>query len=140
MKSCAKEILRLNGTREEEFVGAVNLSLQHGRGKFRNSMIVGPTNCAKTFILKPLTTMYSDGLQGFRLPTLHVFWSRETPVIRVQGTKRISRYWLLKNTECRETRRQFSSYFLRIFQPFYFIFIVAMTITMERKHGVERRQ
>ena len=69
--SCAKEILRLNGIREEEFVGAIKLSLQHGRGKFRNVMIVGPTNCAKTFILKPLATMYSDEI--FENPANHRF-------------------------------------------------------------------
>ena len=79
---------------------------------------------------------YFGGRKAYGIPLLQIYIqsiSHPSP-----GTKRISRYWLLKNTECSETRRQFSSYFLRIIQ--YFIFIVVMTISMERKHGVERRQ
>ena len=32
--------------------------LTKGRGKHRNIMIVGPANCGKTFILKPLTVLF----------------------------------------------------------------------------------
>lgn len=33
-------------------------ALEMGRGKYQNIMITGPANCAKTFILKPLTLLF----------------------------------------------------------------------------------
>ena len=32
--------------------------LAHGRGKFRSVLKVGPENCGKTFLLKPLETIF----------------------------------------------------------------------------------
>ena len=34
-------------------------ALEKGRGKYRNIMIIGPANCAKTFLLKPLSVIYN---------------------------------------------------------------------------------
>ena len=56
---CAREVLAKNGIDINEFANLVKESLTKGRGKHRNLMIVGPTNCGKTFILKPLTQVYA---------------------------------------------------------------------------------
>lgn len=55
---CAKEVLHQNGVDVAMFAGEITESLTEGRGKHRNVMIVGPANCGKTFILKPLTLLY----------------------------------------------------------------------------------
>lgn len=54
----AQDILLRNSIPQEEFAGAVRTLLQLGRGKYRNILITGPTNCGKSFILQPLTTIY----------------------------------------------------------------------------------
>ena len=54
---CAKQILENNGIDKRKFGQAVVDLLKKGRGKHRNLMIVGPANCGKTFILKPLTEL-----------------------------------------------------------------------------------
>ena len=36
----------------------INL-LTKGRGKYRNIMIIGPANCGKTFILNPITKIFT---------------------------------------------------------------------------------
>ena len=41
-----------------QFAAAVRDLLEKGRGKFRNIMIVGPANCAKTFILAPIQRIF----------------------------------------------------------------------------------
>ena len=41
------------------YADAIRDLLINRRGKFRNVMITGPTNCGKTFILKPLKTIYN---------------------------------------------------------------------------------
>ncbi len=56
---CAREVLAKNGIDINEFANLVKESLTKGRGKHRNLMIVGPANCGKTFILKPLTLVYA---------------------------------------------------------------------------------
>ena len=43
--------------------------LEKGRGKHRNIMLVGNTNCGKTFLLKPLTKLY----KCFQSPTASTF-------------------------------------------------------------------
>ena len=56
--SCAQEVLQNNDIHLERFADAVMLLLEKGSGKYRNLMIVGPANCAKTFILNPLATIF----------------------------------------------------------------------------------
>ena len=41
-----------------DFCQSIRLALEKGRGKKRNIMIVGPSNCGKTFMLKPLTNIF----------------------------------------------------------------------------------
>jgi hypothetical protein len=54
----AKDILARNAIADDDFSRSVVSLLQLGRGKYRNILITGPTNCGKTFILQPLTAMY----------------------------------------------------------------------------------
>jgi len=54
----ALEILNNNNITKQKFARSVKTLLLQGRGKYRNLMITGPANCGKTFILKPLTTIY----------------------------------------------------------------------------------
>ena len=57
-QSCAEEVLALNPITKSEFAEAIIALLNKGRGKFRNILIIGPANCAKTFILSPLTLIF----------------------------------------------------------------------------------
>ena len=59
---CALEVLSLNYIQPEVFAKHLRDSLIRGRGKFRNLMLVGPSNCAKTFMLKPLKCIFGDTL------------------------------------------------------------------------------
>lgn len=54
----ATETLRENGIDVDEFKSAVVNALKYGRKKGNNVMIIGPANCGKTFILKPLTEIF----------------------------------------------------------------------------------
>ena len=56
--TCALEVLQQNGICRETFTGAIRDLLHQGRSKFRNIMICGPANSAKTFILNPLSSVY----------------------------------------------------------------------------------
>ena len=56
---CAKEILDKNGLTVEYFSEVVRELLIKGRGKYRNSMLTGPANCGKTFLLNPLTLIFN---------------------------------------------------------------------------------
>ena len=44
---CALEVLTLNGIQPGTFAGYIRDLLVNGRGKFRNLMMYGPSNCAK---------------------------------------------------------------------------------------------
>ena len=55
----AIETLTRNGVLIESFRNAVKLLLEKGRGKFRNVLIIGPANCGKTFMLKPLNNIFN---------------------------------------------------------------------------------
>lgn len=55
---CACQVLDRNGIAKSSFANAVKELLEKGRGKYRNLMIVGPANCAKTFLLNPLNSIY----------------------------------------------------------------------------------
>ena len=68
---CAKEVLALNDIDESEFAQAIHENLIKGRGKFRNVLLVGKTNRAKTFLLKPLRTIYGRFL--FENPACHKY-------------------------------------------------------------------
>jgi len=54
----AMQVLRQNRVHPHVFAEALRNLLEKGRGKYRNLMIVGPGNCAKTFLLKPLQDMF----------------------------------------------------------------------------------
>ncbi|KAK2559142.1 hypothetical protein P5673_018267 [Acropora cervicornis] len=54
--TCALEVLQQNG---RTFTGAIRDFLHQGHRKFRNIMICGPANSAKTFILNPLSSVYT---------------------------------------------------------------------------------
>ena len=54
----ALDILKRNEITKEEFATAIRTLLVEGRGKYRNVIITGPTNCGKSFILQPLTCVY----------------------------------------------------------------------------------
>jgi len=54
----ALETLTNNNIDRKHFSELVKNSLRHGRGKGRNLLICGPTNCAKSFILMPLTKIF----------------------------------------------------------------------------------
>eukprot|EP00111_Clytia_hemisphaerica_P021623 TCONS_00063605-protein len=57
-KRSALQILEYNNIDWATFADAVKLLLRRGRGKYRNVMLYGDVNCAKTFLLKPLTHIY----------------------------------------------------------------------------------
>ena len=59
---CAIEVLSLNGIEVAVFASYIFLLLAQGRGKFRNVMIYGQTNCAKTFMLKPMKCIFDNRL------------------------------------------------------------------------------
>ena len=48
-----------NGISEVKFARSIVESLDKGQGKYRNVMLVGPTNCGKTFLLNPLNVIYN---------------------------------------------------------------------------------
>ena len=55
---CSHDILQKNSINPYAYADAIRDLLIHGRGKFRNTMITGPGNCGKTFMLKPLEIIY----------------------------------------------------------------------------------
>lgn len=55
----ALQVLRKNNIQPEYFAKVVAAALQHGRGKGRNVMIIGDTNCAKSFMFLPLMHMFT---------------------------------------------------------------------------------
>lgn len=59
---CALEVLELNRVDPLYFASSMRDALIHGRGKFRNIILVGPANCAKTFMLKPLKPIFREKL------------------------------------------------------------------------------
>lgn len=55
----ATNILHRNNISKRDFANAVYILLDKGRGKYRNIIITGPSNCGKTFILNPLTSIFT---------------------------------------------------------------------------------
>ena len=56
---CAQEVLINNKVHLVLFAAAMRDLLQSGRGKHRNIIVVGPTTCGKTFVLKPLELVFN---------------------------------------------------------------------------------
>ena len=54
----AQNTLQLNGLDLNKFTAAIRNRIEKGRGKHRNIILVGNSNCGKTFLLKPLTKMH----------------------------------------------------------------------------------
>ena len=54
----ACEIIDSNDLRVVDIATAIYTNLEHGRCKKTNIMLVGPANCGKTFILRPLTLIF----------------------------------------------------------------------------------
>lgn len=54
----ALEVLSLNDIEPATFAKHLYDLLKNGRGKYRNLMIVGRSNCTKTFMLKPLKLIF----------------------------------------------------------------------------------
>ena len=59
---CALEVLKLNNIDPLFYASSMRDSLVNGRGKFRNMILVGPANCAKTFMFKPMKSIFHDNL------------------------------------------------------------------------------
>jgi len=57
-RSAAEEVVHFNGYSGQEVEAAVLHALAYGRAKQRNVFIVGDTNRAKSFCLKPLAMIY----------------------------------------------------------------------------------
>ena len=56
--TCANQVLVSNGVHPYVFADRVRTLLSKGRGKLRNVIIVGPANCGKTFLLRPLGIIF----------------------------------------------------------------------------------
>jgi len=55
---CALEVLTQNKINPSYFSEALRELINKGRGKHRNIMIWGPANCAKTFLFRPIQTLF----------------------------------------------------------------------------------
>ena len=56
--TCANQVLVSNDVHPYVFADRVRTLLSKGRGKRRNVIIVGPANCGKTFLLRPLEIIF----------------------------------------------------------------------------------
>ena len=66
---CAKEVLRHNEINVYVFASAIRQLILNGRQKKLNLLLVGPTNCGKSFLLNPLELIYKT----FANPTLGTY-------------------------------------------------------------------
>ncbi|CAB4002475.1 hypothetical protein DSY43_02735, partial [Paramuricea clavata] len=55
---CAKQVLHQNGINLYYFASALRQLLERGRQKRLNVLLIGPTNCGKSFLLNPLELIY----------------------------------------------------------------------------------
>ena len=58
----AEEVLSKKKIEKAEFSGPMKSAMERGRKKFNNVMLIGKSNCAKTFLLKPLKDIFGDKL------------------------------------------------------------------------------
>ncbi len=58
----ALEVLSLNNIDKVKYATSIMDALKFGRQKFRNVMLVGRSNTAKTFMFKPLKNIFGDKL------------------------------------------------------------------------------
>lgn len=65
----AAQTLSLNNISKVEFAANILDLLEKGRGKKRNILLVGNSNCGKTFLLKPVTKIF----QTFQTPATSTF-------------------------------------------------------------------
>ena len=82
---CAKEVLKNNSINLYVYAEAISQCLKNGRQKQNNVMLVGPTNCGKSFLLDPLELIYKTfmnpsatsyawvGLEECEIPTSTIF-------------------------------------------------------------------
>lgn len=56
----ALQVLSFNKIDRTFFTESIRDLIENGRGKFRNIMLTGRSNCAKTFMLKPLKEIFKD--------------------------------------------------------------------------------
>ena len=56
--NCALDVLKKNNINKYAYADAIRTLLDKGRGKHRNIILVGEHDCAKTFLLDPLTTVF----------------------------------------------------------------------------------
>ena len=56
--TCANQVLVSSGVHPYVFADGTRTLLSQGRGKLRNVIIVGPANCGKTFLLRPLEIVF----------------------------------------------------------------------------------
>ena len=56
--AAALEVLQRNSIARAEWAEVVKATLQHGRGKGSNMMVVGPADSAKTFMLMPMVDIF----------------------------------------------------------------------------------
>lgn len=68
--TCALDLLKRNKINKYLFAHAIRELLEKGRGKKRNLFLMGPHTSGKTFLLKPLLTMYP---QNFTNPAASSF-------------------------------------------------------------------
>ena len=78
---CATKVLRKNAIHPVVFASALHKLLLEGRGKYRNILITGPANCAKTFILSPVSKVFKDTLISPSLTKYAWIGADETEII-----------------------------------------------------------
>lgn len=59
-KTLAKETLEVNQISVTDFASAVLTLIKIGRSKGRNILLIGRTNCGKSFLLRPLERVYNS--------------------------------------------------------------------------------
>ena len=58
----ANEIMQLNGIVIAEYRAAIGGAIRNGRKKYNNIMLTGRSNCGKTFLFKPLRSIFGSRL------------------------------------------------------------------------------
>ena len=58
----ALQVLQYNNISSANFAKSLYDLLEKGRGKHRNMMLIGPSNCAKTFMFKPLKLIFENSV------------------------------------------------------------------------------